>query len=342
LRRASLRSGLGSVLVALLATSGGRARATEPDPSAEPVRVEYEAPEGCPVEGAFWAAVTARTPKVRRGEASAPARTFAIRLSTEGDGSTGHLVVRAVDGSTTEREVAGDTCEEVVSALALIAALAVDPNATTKPLPLPPAPPPPRAPAPPPPHPAAAVATARPASEAAPLAAQSAASVGGVVAVGAAPAPLFGASLGVAATRPREGWLAPTVRLGIAVASTGTIGVSGGAASFGAVTGAVDGCPGGWSVGRWRLEPCLRLEAGVVQAQGEGVVQPRTDTHPWAAAGVVARAEWRFFAGFFADLAAGVTVPLVRTTFFFEPDMTIYRTAPVGAVFSAGLGLRFL
>jgi hypothetical protein len=160
--------------------------------------------------------------------------------------------------------------------------------------------------------------------------------------VGGAPAPLFGASFAVAATRPREGWFVPTIRLGIGAASTGTVAVPGGAATFSSVAGAVEGCPGGWTLGRWHLEPCLRLEAGVVAAQGERVVQPRTDTHPWVAAGAVGRAEWRFFAGFFADFAAGVSVPVVRTTFFFEPDVTIYRTAPVGGMFSAGLGLRFL
>jgi hypothetical protein len=287
--------------------------------------------------------VTARTPKVRRDEGDAAARTFAIKLVARGDESLGHLVVRALDGSTTEREVAGDTCEEVVSALALVAALAVDPNATTAPLPLPT--PPPHLPAAPAPSrrpiAAAVVATPRPV-QAPPVVARTAVSAGGLVAVGAAPAPLVGASFAVAATRPRGGWLEPTVRLGLAAATTGTVSVSGGTASFASLAGTIDGCPGGWTLGRWRLEPCLRLEAGVVAAQGEGVVQPRTDTHPWAAAAAVGRAEWRFSQGFFGELAGGLCVPLVRTTFFFEPNTTLYRTSPVGGVFSAGLGLRFL
>jgi hypothetical protein len=344
LRGTSTRSGLGLLLVVLVAAGAGRAVAAPPDAdsSAEPVRVEYDAPASCPVEEAFWAAVTARTPKVRRGEEGAPARTFAIKLVAGGDESTGHLVVRALDGSTSEREVAGDTCEEVVSALALVAALAVDPNATTKPLPLPA--PPPRSPAPAPPRRpvAAAVVATPPPPQATPVVARTAVSAGGLVAVGAAPAPLVGASLAVAATRPRGGWLEPTVRLGVAAASTGTVSVAGGTASFSSLVGAIDGCPGGWTLGRWRLEPCLRLEAGVVGARGENVVQARTDTHPWAAAAAVGRVEWRFSRGFFGELAGGVRVPLVRTTFFFEPDTTLYHTSPVGAVFSAGLGLRFL
>lgn len=329
-----------------VATSAGRAVAEDAhgEPEAEPVLVEYEAPASCPAEESFWAAVMARTSKVRRGDEGRPSRTFVIRLAAGNDGSTGHLAVRAVDGSTTEREVAGDTCEEVVSALALVAALAVDPNATTKPLPLPAAPR--RAPAVPPPAPprapaAAVVTVPQPAGEA-PVRARTAASLGGVVAAGAAPGPLFGAALAVAATRPRGGWLEPTVRLEIAAASTGTVTVPGGTATFSTVTGAIDGCPGGWTLGRWRLEPCLRLEGGAVAAQGDDVAAPRTDTHPWGAAGVVGHAEWRTSSGFFADFGAAVRVPLVRTTFFFEPNTTIYRTAPVGGVFSAGLGLRFL
>jgi hypothetical protein len=32
----------------------------------------------------------------------------------------------------------------------------------------------------------------------------------------------------------------------------------------------------------------------------------------------------------------------VRTTYFFQPDTTVYRSPTVGAVVGAGLGVRFL
>jgi hypothetical protein len=276
----------------------------------------------------------ARTPKVRRGDGAAPARTFVVRLAATSDESTGHLVVRAPDGSTAEREVVGDTCEEVVAALALVAALAVDPNATTRAMPIP---------APARPRPAAVVASPAPVPRAAPpAAARGAVSLDGLVATGVAPAPLVGAALAVAAAGPRRGWLAPTVRLGIAAASSGTVDVTGGKATFTSLTGALDVCPGDRLLGRWSLTPCVRVEGGVLSAAGADVVAPRTDAHPWGAAGALARAERRLPGGFFLELSGGARVPFVRTTFFFEPDVTIFRTAPVSGEFSAGLGLRFL
>jgi hypothetical protein len=324
----------------VLVVMGGRAFAAESgaDVDAELVRVQYVAPPSCPSEDAFWAAMMARTPKVRRADAGAPARTFVIRLAAGTDESTGHLVVRAVDGSTTEREVVGDSGEEVVAALALVAALAVDPNATTRPIPIPaPAARPPAVLASPPTVVRASPATPREAPRA-----RGEVSLEGLVLTGASPGTLFGASPTLAATRPSRGWFEPTVRLAFAAASTGPLGVSGGTATFTSLLGAIEGCPHRWTSGSWSLEPCLRFEAGVLTAQGADVVPPRTDTHSWVAAGAIGRAEWRFFRGYFVEIAGGVRVPLVRTTFFFEPDVTIYRTAPVSGLFSAGLGLRFL
>jgi hypothetical protein len=63
------------------------------------------------------------------------------------DLSTGHLEVRDADGAEQKRVVSSRTCTEVAKALALVAALILDPDAQD---PLAPAPPP--APAPPRPH----------------------------------------------------------------------------------------------------------------------------------------------------------------------------------------------
>src|SRR6185436_14410986 len=66
---------------------------------------------------------------------------------TSSDGeTTEHLALRGADGTDTERKVSGDTCSEVVSALALIAAIAVDPEPAANPKPAPAPQPPPIAP----------------------------------------------------------------------------------------------------------------------------------------------------------------------------------------------------
>lgn len=96
----------------------------------------YEAAPGCPLEETFFAEVMARTARAHRAPDAAQARTFIVTLKQGDKESTGNFRIRTPDGSTTERDVAGDTCAEVASALALIAALAVDSGANLGPLPL--------------------------------------------------------------------------------------------------------------------------------------------------------------------------------------------------------------
>jgi hypothetical protein len=99
----------------------------------EPIRVRFEAPSDCPGEAAFLDQVRARTAKARVAAASEKARTFAVRLAHEGRSIHGRLAIEESASQTEIREITGERCAEVVSALALITALAVDPQASTAP-----------------------------------------------------------------------------------------------------------------------------------------------------------------------------------------------------------------
>ena len=61
------------------------------------------------------------------------ARAFVVTVTAETATIRGLLSITSLGGSVSRREVTGDTCSEVVSALALITALAIDPSATTAP-----------------------------------------------------------------------------------------------------------------------------------------------------------------------------------------------------------------
>src|SRR5262249_31537182 len=102
------------VLAALAFAGAARAEAGD-----VPVRVVYGAPTGCPSEDAFFAEVAARTPRARRAAEEAPARTFEVSLMKGSEASFGRVTIRDADGTASERDVTGDTCGEVVSALAL-------------------------------------------------------------------------------------------------------------------------------------------------------------------------------------------------------------------------------
>lgn len=108
--------------------------------------VDYRAPESCPDRGTFIHEIQRRSRvAVPVGKAEQPKVVLVVELKTNpAKGSaTGKLLI--TEGvKTTERSLKGKTCPEVASALALIAALTVDPNAESspapEPLPLPPDP----------------------------------------------------------------------------------------------------------------------------------------------------------------------------------------------------------
>lgn len=329
------------VLASLFTVSIARAA-----PSAESVHVAYDAPPGCPTGEQFVAEVQARTARaaVTLDPDAAPLRiavSIAVAEGAEG-ASSGRLQIRAEEGETV-RTVAGDTCGEVVSALVLVAALAIDPNATTTASP-------PAAPESPPPPPPLREESAPPPRDAvrAPEESHESArtrrgSVGAGVATvgGIAPVVLVGASAAVGVAL-RLGPLSPVLRAGFAEASGGATGTPGPTASFTWSSATLDGCPHRFELSGVSLEPCVRFEAGAVNAAGSNVVPAREVTRAWLAAGAVGRAEWAVGGPVFVELEAGARVPLVRIHYVFEPDTEYYRTPVVAGFASAGIGVHFL
>jgi hypothetical protein len=135
-----------------------------------PFRVESLPGATCPSGDPFATQLLRRTDRIREAVGDERALVFRLEVTHAKSRTSGRLTVRELDGSELERDVAGADCEEVVSAMVLIAAILVDPNASLEPLPSPeppkPAPTaPPRAPAAPPSVPGAVI----PAGQAPPL-----------------------------------------------------------------------------------------------------------------------------------------------------------------------------
>jgi hypothetical protein len=97
----------------------------------ESVHLDYDASEGCPDRAAFIAEITARTSRARFVDAAADVRSFRATIRNQADRAVGSLVSNTGQNGA-ERRVSGKTCSEVVSALALITALAIDPSASTR------------------------------------------------------------------------------------------------------------------------------------------------------------------------------------------------------------------
>jgi len=113
----------------VVVAAGSRASADAPA-----FRVRYIAAEGCPSADVFSHEILARTSLAHAATGAERAVRFQVRLSTADDKSRGELAIQEIDGSVSARSVDGQSCGEVVSALALIAALTMDPDASTKPI----------------------------------------------------------------------------------------------------------------------------------------------------------------------------------------------------------------
>ena len=330
------------------------------DEPSESVRVDYAAPATCPSRETFLAGVRSRTTRMHLASGSAPARTFVVVLEDAARGADGRVTIRDPDGRELRREVKGASCEEVADVLALVVALAIDPRASTAPRAFgsastapaeaasapAPAPsssatrPPPTTPAPetpstPPPeraHPASA-----PPRFVAGASLSWAAGAGASGSSGVTPSLLFGPYVFVEARVTGDVGFTPRLRVSFERTASGRLDVAGGGARFTWTVARADGCVAGWRLGRFRISPCIGVDAGTLGAVGTGIDHARDATRPWFAIGPTARASWSFLGPLFVELDVFARAALVRSQFFFEPSATVYDAPVLGA----GLGLAF-
>ena len=315
----------------------------------EPLRLEYHVSAGCDDEQQFFAALRARAPRARLARSDEPARVFNVEIEQSTKGTRARLTIREPSGQRTVRDLETTDCREAVDALALIAALAVDPQAaaenvqrgseakstpgdrsaaTKAPLDL---------------------STVK-SSEAAPgadvpvLSSPSwiwVASVAGSGRGGVAPGLLLGGRLGIGLERNQDGWWAPSVRVAAEYATRGAFAVEGGVATFAYAAGSLEICPirvpkGGRVLAR----PCITADLGVLHASGSDVPNARSASRLWLAAGGLVRLEWRFSARIGAELDIGCTFPVWRDRFRFDPRL-IYEVAKTSGIAALGVTMHF-
>lgn len=348
--------------VAIL-TIAGAAHAQE---APEPLAVAYEAPPGCPTSDAFFREIAARTTRARAAQPNERSRVMHVVVTKSGDQHLGRLWIEDASASSTARSVSGKTCSEVVGALALVGALAVDPRASTAPIaaapiaaaPIatepgaaPPPPPPadkpaevsPPPPAPPVPPPVAPPSPSRSGTDPLPSPPRGRVEVGVQVeaafVAGAVPG---GRLFGDVSIGPRDGLFAPALRLAVArsldVARTAAIG----GATLTWTSVGLDACPLRLALARpVGLRPCVGGSAGVLDASGTGFAGTVSRSRPWLTLSALTRFVWEPLAWLDVELEAGVIAPLYRESFFFAPSVSVYEAPALAFLSRAGLGLRF-
>lgn len=118
----------GAIIALGIASVAGSAQA-----QVEPIRLTYNAPAECSSENEFLQQVTSRTARARRAVSNERARAFVVTIVFQEGKIHGQLEITGLDGAISTREMTGDTCGEVVSALALTTALSIDPLAAVTP-----------------------------------------------------------------------------------------------------------------------------------------------------------------------------------------------------------------
>ncbi len=334
--------------------------------SAQPqtVRIMYRAAGACPSERSFVEEVGARTALVNQSSGR-ETRLFVVTV-TEASGQTrGSLQIWTHDGSVVTREVSGENCAEVASALALITALAIDPLASTGVRPqLSPAATstpsastagepgsaptrtPPTEPNVPPPAVAGLGGTG---GYRRPIAFRLAAGLDATTLLGVAPVPAFGA-LGFLELAPDGAWQVwPVFRLALGYAATAAPYRRAGA-EWQWYWARVDACPVRFAPRRqsFRLGYCLGVEAGAIASQASRLAHVRRAPRLWLAPGLAARLGWEFPSGLLLELGAGLNFPLTRYSYSYLDDTLhpenathVHRIPPLEATGTAGVGYVF-
>ncbi len=248
-------------------------------------------------------------------------------------------------GGTDTRRVQGANCDDVVQALSLAAAVALDPSVllparVTIPAPMttaPASPPPTIAPAAV--QPVEVRKPAEPPSFAAPRSNPrfqlGAASVGSVfVSSGASPGiAVFGRW-----TPGSEGFR-PTVGMAATYFRNDVLGSPGAAqASLAGLVVTICGMSLGASI--IRVQPCGLVMAGLLSVRGHQVARASSVDLPWLSAGAVVQMAVYLGRGFSIDLEAGVSAPFFRREFYTTlPSNVVEKTPTLSPL--AGLGLAY-
>jgi hypothetical protein len=360
------------LLALLLGTAGRDTRAEEPAATDgdTAVSVTYEAPPGCPKVDYFQQRVRDRAPRAVFVEQGAR-RAFRVSAHVEEENWVGELAALPAVDESSVRRVTGASCGDVIAALSLIAAVAIDPAAAehapavstatieqldaqnTQPVAVA-APPAPTAPAPAPAQPA--VPTAQTANDAPGSAAESGVrgkepppwevslSVDAVTAFGKAPAPLFGigASLGAGPVAPPGRLLSWFVVLSATELFPREAGVPL-KAEFGGQFLTLEGCFLRFVLGKVVfLRPCLGIEGGRLTANGvqqEPLATTESQTALFGAAVQTLRVTVELGHPFALEAVGILAEPFSHDSFGYQrPPVPIFTIPAVTG--SVALGLR--
>jgi hypothetical protein len=292
--------------------------------------VAYRAPASCRSASAFSEQVAARTRLWQSAELAVQ-----IELQATADGFSGRVSLER-QGTRTEREISGTSCDEVVRALALIVAILIDPSADTRPLP---------AGAQPPevmtgrrePLPALPEPTERTERNWFVYAGTEALLEGGL-----APGLTPGLRIFAGVLHRSPAAVVSSLRLSALRLQSGSVPAGGVASAAFALTGVrLEICSFGVGSPALRLNPCLFGELGGLLAEGTHPAGSNSESQLWSALGPALRGSLWHREILFVELEAGAVFPVTDYRFAFKDEPPVYETPVIAGEFGVALGVRF-
>ncbi len=305
-----------------------------------PVHVTEELHEGCPRSPTMLGRVRMRLARVRPAAEGEPAIDIDVRVERRAGVSHGTVALIG-GGERAERTASSASCERVLAALAVMAAIGLD----ERHVPVSPAP----APSPPPaPAPDEAAIVPEPPAGARPLVAPSprAGARPKTVPEHAVPptpprVPHFGVAMGTSleASANRAAVVTPAVfgqivlpfrfepilRLGLARSFQQKAVSARGSAGLAWTEATIAACGDLVRRATLRAGPCVNAEAGALEAVVVEPLPSRGRSRLWLSAGASARVAWRPLRALSFEIAVGARAPLIRNELFFEPLTLVYE-----------------
>jgi hypothetical protein len=275
----------------------------------------------------FLAELRHRTTLLREARADEHAITLIVETFRAPSGVRGKLSVRKPDGELTVREVPGSTCREVDSAMALIAALMVDPlafgvgHASGQR------------------HAASTAPEPNSVAREADFGLRIEQRLTGQTAV--APGFTWGQAVGAMLTHETSRFR-PSLGLSARVARD-TTSIAQGSAELDFAAAQLTLCPLGVRPDvSWDFRACAALQLGRLRGTGFDTPAPATQSVLWASAAFELQARYQLLGPLWMGAEGMLNFPFSRESFHLDPQKTLHRIPVWGVGAALGLGLRFL
>jgi len=306
--------------------------------AASPIATQYDAPEECPAEPEFLEDLMSRVDAIRRPDSGDSPWRIHVTLRASEDEFTGEITVEAGDGTATTRRVDGPHCNEVVSALALIAAVTIEATVEARAaerasmVPI----------APSPTRPEVDRPARSPAADQRRAINRDWTTGARFLSMGAvAPAMLQGGAMYVGYEPPRSGF-DTRLRLSMAWFPSRRFEVDGSPAEVGWSGLRLEGCPVRLGLSDAAiLAPCVTAGLGQLRAKGD-FEAGRVSASTWVDVGVGGELELPVYGNLTVGLQAAAIAPLTRDKLVFDgPSAVVHEPPRVGVFLAAGIAMRF-